>query len=431
MSEVKSAIVGDNIARIDITELSEFQGNLKDLSSENYVKLKNEILELGFSFVIHAWKNDGKLYILDGHQRTRTLMKMREEGFTVPKIPVVLVQADDYKQAKKKVLAGTSQFGEMTGQGLYEFIGESGLDWRDVIRENRFPEIDPVKFVEEFFDPSGAPAGGGSDDDVPDNVPSIAKPGDIFQLGEHRLMCGDSTNLFHVERLMDERKADMVFTSPPYNVGIKYNAHNDKMSTDDYTKMILAVMENCFEVMDDGRLIGWNIGVSPKSKPYVHAMMLEDSGFDFYRHIVWKKTGAQIPLWNNSQKKPVARYYMPNYNHELVYMASKGAVVTGGATQMPEALCMDVWDVSQFAAGGNNHPAAFPVHLVEMAMSVMSAPNENVFEPFTGSGSTMIAAEKSNRRFFGIEIDPHYVDVAIARWEKFSGKQARLIPGPA
>lgn len=156
--EIKNAIASDALVRVDVNDLVHFQGNLKDLSEENYNRLKAQILELGFSFVIHAWANvEGKRFILDGHQRVRTLLKMRQEGFTVPPIPVVMVQANDFQQAKKKVLAGTSQFGEMTGQGLYEFIAESGLDWRDVVRDNRFPEIDPVDFVVEFFDQEAEP----------------------------------------------------------------------------------------------------------------------------------------------------------------------------------------------------------------------------------------------------------------------------------
>lgn len=158
MDTIKMAINQDQLVRLPITSLREFQGNLKDLSDENYAKAKKSILDLGFSFAIHAWENDGKYYILDGHQRLRTMLKMVEEGYAVPPMPTVLVEADNFKQAKKKVLAGTSQYGQITGQGLYEFISESGLDWRDVVRDNRFPEIEPTRFVDEFY---GEPNTGG------------------------------------------------------------------------------------------------------------------------------------------------------------------------------------------------------------------------------------------------------------------------------
>lgn len=257
----------------------------------------------------------------------------------------------------------------------------------------------------------------------------IAKSGDLWILGSHRIFCGDSTSPADFKMLLDGAQADAVFTSPPYNVGISYNGYDDKKTNDEYMAMMTAVIKNCFNAMRAGRLIGWNVGVSPKSKPYHHAIRLEDAGFKLFRHIVWKKTGAQIPLWQNAKKNPVARNYMPNYNHEMVYMMVKGELEHGAATEMPEDLSMDVWDVSQFAAGGNNHPAAFPVHLAEMAIKVMTAPGEIALEPFGGSGSTIIACEKANRRCFAMEIDPHYVDVAVARWEKFTGKRAQLVGG--
>jgi DNA modification methylase len=256
----------------------------------------------------------------------------------------------------------------------------------------------------------------------------IAKRGDLWILGDHRIYCGDSTSMTDVSKLVGPDGIDMVFTSPPYNVGIKYNGFDDVQGEAEYMAMMTAVVRNCYAVMKSGRMIAWNVGVSPKSKPHHHGILLEQAGFDLYRHIVWKKAGGgNIPLWSHSKKKPVARNYQPNYGHELVYLMSKGAVEHGAPTDMPDELGMDVWDVSQFGAGGNNHPAASPVHLAQMAIDVMSAPGEVAFEPFGGSGSTMIACEKSGRRCYSMEIDPHYVDVAIHRWEKFTGKRAEKV----
>lgn len=169
MSQVELAI-GAQIS-LDIDELNYFQGDLKDLSFQNYERLKRLILKHKFAFAPHVWHFDNKWWILDGHQRYRVLKKMKEEGSTIPKIPCTQVHAHDYKSAKELVLAGTSQFGEITGQGLYEFIGESGLDWREVVEENRFAEIEPTTFVEEFYgeslNPGGAGGSGGTNEDAP------------------------------------------------------------------------------------------------------------------------------------------------------------------------------------------------------------------------------------------------------------------------
>lgn len=133
-------------ATLPIDELHDFQGNLKHLSEDNYKKLKKSIIQLGFSEPCSVWKKDGKYWILNAHQRVRTLKRMRDDGATIPDIPVNFVEATDIKEAKKKVLSLTSQFGEMTKEGLDEFMTEAGLDFKEVEESFRFPEIDFVDF---------------------------------------------------------------------------------------------------------------------------------------------------------------------------------------------------------------------------------------------------------------------------------------------
>ncbi len=134
-----------------ITEIHDFQGDLKELSKENYESLKNEILTTGFSFAPHVWldENDQKFYLVDGHQRLRVLRRLSEESYQIPPIPVVVVQADDLKQAKRRVLQGTSQYGIMKDDGLYEFMQKSEIDFSD-IKSFRLPDIDTDKFRIEF-----------------------------------------------------------------------------------------------------------------------------------------------------------------------------------------------------------------------------------------------------------------------------------------
>ena len=124
---------------IDIDKLTEFQGDLKDLPDENYQRLKDDILTLGFADPINVWSDDPEKRnpILDGHQRLKTLQKMKTEGFEIPLIPVNWVQADSYENAKKLVLSLTSQFGVITGKGLANFIKESNLRAEEVISNFR------------------------------------------------------------------------------------------------------------------------------------------------------------------------------------------------------------------------------------------------------------------------------------------------------
>lgn len=134
---------------IDLEDLNEFQGNLKELSHKNYNKLKKEILTHGFSEPVSVWIDDGVTHLLNGHQRVRVLMGLRDEGYYIPKVPASIVEASDMREAKEKVLALTSQYGEITDYGLYEFMDRAKLDY-SILENYRFPELDLEKFKEGF-----------------------------------------------------------------------------------------------------------------------------------------------------------------------------------------------------------------------------------------------------------------------------------------
>jgi hypothetical protein len=139
-------------SELDISEMREFQGNLKSLSEESYVKLKGQIIDNGFSFPIAVWKDKNSYYIIDGHQRKRVLERLREEGWEVPYVPIVSIKADSYRQAKMKLLAAASQYGKIEDQGLYEFLSEANLDIDELMESLRLPEINFDSFKNNFFD---------------------------------------------------------------------------------------------------------------------------------------------------------------------------------------------------------------------------------------------------------------------------------------
>ncbi len=152
---------------IDIDNIQAFQGDLKDLSTSSYEKLKKVIMELGYSEPISVWMDSKKkFFCLNGHQRLRVLKGMREEGFLVPKIPVNLVEAKDIREAKKKVLSLTSQFGEITEDGLHSFMVESNLDIDWVQEHLRLPEISFDHFKANFYEIEGQSSSGGAGGEV-------------------------------------------------------------------------------------------------------------------------------------------------------------------------------------------------------------------------------------------------------------------------
>lgn len=139
---------------VPLEKLRPFQGNLKELSEANYVKLKGNIQTMGFSFPVFVWtdKENGHEYLLDGHQRVRTLTEMRKEGYTIPDIPVADVKAHSFNEAKKKLLAAASQFGSFKSQGLYEFMNDNKFDLGTITENFALPEIDMEKFNAEYYE---------------------------------------------------------------------------------------------------------------------------------------------------------------------------------------------------------------------------------------------------------------------------------------
>lgn len=205
---------------VELDELAEMQ-HYKDLTEQAYIKGKTSILELGFSFPIFIWEDNGIKWIIDAHQRKRILTKMRdEEGFTIPPLPAVRIQAANKTEAKKKILAQESQYGDITQEGLYEFINEE---------DSLLDAVDLSGFVDinEFALEYGTPEENVTEDEAPEISPEPAKSelGKVYQLGRHRLYCGDSTIKENVVKLLGE--------------AIQQNTMQD-MSTDVSTKHALS-----------------------------------------------------------------------------------------------------------------------------------------------------------------------------------------------
>ena len=403
-------IKAKDIKIVPVAELRVNKANRNKHPPEQIDRLAKIIEYQGFRSPVIVSNLSG--LVVAGHGR---LLAAKKLG--IAQVPVIYQDFENSDQEYAASIADNSvaSWSELDLSGINLDLGDLGPDF----------DIDLLGIKGFTIDVADKTPGCDEDDVPAPPVDPIAKRGDIWQLGRHRLMCGDSTMIDDVEKLMDGDNADGCFTSPPYNCVIKYNQYDDKKEKEDYLEFVTIIISNLFAVMKKGRIIFWNCGSSPKSHAHAHA--LESCGFTLRRQIIWKKTGCQIPLWQNTKKNPVARYYLPNYTHENIFMASTGEIENGEPTTFDEKLANDVWEISQFSAGGKGHPAAFPVELVELPLVATTNENELIFEPFGGSGTTLIACEKTNRKCFMMEIDPHYVDVIVKRFEKYSGQTAVLI----
>ena len=231
-------------------------------------------------------------------------------------------------------------------------------------------------------------------DETPDTRTTDIALGDMFSLGNHRLLCGDSTDKAQVERLMSGEKADMVFTDPPYGIGYEYNEHNDSSPEENFI-----LVANAFKHYDCGKV--WTPG----------KMNLERdlSRFGAAKIAIWYKkfAGAGSGLGGASTFEPILivepkERKLPN---DVIVLGTDRETLNGVSLR-------------------ELHSCPKPVDLYAQLILAFSASGDKIAEPFCGSGSTLIACEKTNRKCYGMEIDPIYIDVIIRRWEKFTGQKA-------
>jgi len=256
-----------------------------------------------------------------------------------------------------------------------------------------------------------------TDEDAVPDIPDEPKTklGDIYILGNHRLMCGDSTSLDQIEKLLDGEMADMAFTDPPYNVdyGNSNNPRhksrqimNDKMNDDDWDTFvndyITALLTYCHG----------NIYIAMSDKELGHMQLtFEKLGGKWASFIVWVKDRLVL-----SGKDYHSR-------HETILYGWKDGV--SDRQRVEDRTETDVWEIKR-PSNSELHPTMKPVELVERALTNSSKSKNIVLDLFGGSGTTMIACEKLNRKAYIMELDPKYCDVIVKRWEDFTGKQAIL-----
>ena len=245
------------------------------------------------------------------------------------------------------------------------------------------------------------------EDDVPETPEEpTAKLGQIWKLGDHRLMCGDSTSIDEVNQLLENKRADMVHTDPPYGVSYQSNmrTESDKfevIKNDDVFLDIAPVIDACSS--------GWCF-VWTSWKVLTKWIDLFSSFGYPTNQVIWAKGGGGIG--------DLKRTFSSDYETALVW--HRGAELTGKRIG-------SVWKVDKDGAGTYVHPTQKPVALPEEAIDKTTCKGQTVLDLFGGSGSTLIACEKTNRKCRMMELDPKYCDVIIKRWEDFTGKKAELI----
>jgi DNA modification methylase len=339
--------------------------------------------------------------VVGGHQRLRVLL---DRGETEADVVVVNLSVKDEK-ALNVALNSPAIQGEFTSdlQALLDEICGETPDLYDalLLDELRTGDSEPVAVTE---------------DEVPDPpVEAITQPGDLWLCGEHRVLCGDSTKAEDVGRVMAEQRAAIVATDPPYGVdfkGAKYNPRakpwagiaGDKRQGDELTEWLSKVLRTCLpHVMDDAVFYVWT---APMQEGAAAAAMMQ-AGLHIQSQIIWVKNAFALGQADYQWRHEPCWYaYRKGERHRW----------NGGRDKST------VWEVTKVANQKYEHPHQKPVELFTRTLQYHTQTGEILFDPFLGSGTTMIAAEQLGRRCYGIEIASPYVDVCCRRYLNQTGQ---------
>ena len=390
-----------------VSTLIPYARNSRTHSDEQIAQIAASIKEFGWTNPILI---DGDNGIIAGHGRLSAARKLGHE-----EVPVIELKDLTETQRKAYIIADNRL--ALNAGWDNEMLT---IELNDLLADNFALEIlgfDP-KELAALLEPEMV-VGLTDENDVPD-IPDepITKLGDIYQLGNHRLMCGDSTSIDAVDKLMPET-ANMIFTDPPYLMDFTGGIHgdgsksfnakhgsikNDKMSDkegDDFLDAINSVITS--KVDGAFYITFYRLGINK------YFASMDRTGLKCRSLVIWDK--GNHTLSNSDYMSMYEPMFYGWVNNHKFYGGKNG---------------MDIWRIKR-TAKNDLHPTMKPVELVEKAVLDGSAINGIVLDLFGGSGTTIIACEKHNRHSRIMELDPKYCDVIVKRWEDFTGKKAMLV----
>ena len=416
-----------NIILMKIEDVIPYEKNPR-INKNAVSSVANSIKEFGFKNPIIVDKNN---VIIAGHTRLKAAKKLK-----MTHVPVIVADDLSEEQVKAFRLADnkTSELAEWDDDLLNEELGGIfELDMSDF----GFEELDLEKDENDIIE-----------DEIPEvdeNAEPTAKIGDIWQLGKHRVMCGDSINLFDVNQLINDELADLVVTDPPYNMNYKGAGNaskearkrtiiNDNMRDDDFDKFLDGTFNALYVGMKDGASFYMFYKELGKAA-FINA--LDKSNLDFKQELIWVKDhlvlgGSKyqsiyepilfgckgtIAIWNGKRKQR-------SVIESIDFMTENEL-----RESIKKLLNDEYTDIFRENKQLKNdlHPTMKPIRLLAKMIRNSSNIGNIVLDLFGGSGSTLIACEQIGRVCYMMEIDPHYVDVIIKRWENLTGGKAQLI----
>lgn len=383
------------IEYVPIDSIKPYKGNAKLHPDAQVEQIMNSIKEFGFQDPVGVWHDE----IVEGHGR---LMAAKKLG--IDTVPVIRLDSltDEQRRAYALVhnkLTMNSDFDvDILGEELDNIldIDMSMFDFGDII------EPEPEEVVEDDFTP------------VLSEDPK-AKRGDIYQLGEHRLMCGDSTNIEEVKCLLGGGMVDLYLTDPPYNVSYvgktadAMTIQNDSMNDGDFADFLIKAFNAANEVMKNGAAFYiWHAD----SEGYNFRKACKEAGWTLRETLIWNKNSLVLGRQDYQWKHEPCLYGWKEGTHNWY-----------GDRKQTTVIDMDRPTASRL------HPTMKPIELFAYLIQNSTQKGDAVFDSFGGSGTSIMACEELKRKCYTMELDPRYVDVIIDRWETFTGQKAVLLNG--
>ncbi len=434
----------DKVEKWSIDKLIPYARNARTHSDEQVAQIAASIKEWGWTTPILVDEQGG---IIAGHGRTLAAQRLK-----MTELPVMV--AKGWSDAKKrayviadnKLALNAGWDNELLSLELAE-IGELGFDLDLTgFTPDEIAALMPIEIIEGLTD----------EDEVPESPSKpVTMQGDIWVLGNHRLMCGDSKSFADVEKLLNGIKINLVITSPPYASQRTYDESSGfkPIHPDEYLNWYCDIASNIMaNLKDDG---SYFCNIKPNAEGlnrelYVFDLVLahvRDWGWNFADEFCWERGGIpqQVSRRFKNQFEPIYHFTKGEWKfrpeavmHEsksVPKAKGKGAGDTNAAKRQGHVSAVDGNEIDAgMAYPGNRlptfqsealgHPAAYPVGLPEFFIKAYTDSKDIIFDPFMGSGSTLIAAEKQGRFAYGTELSPTYTDMIIKRWQSFTGKKA-------
>ncbi len=393
-----------------ISTLKNWAKNPRGIKKDDFERLKKQITKLG-QYKPLLITEDGT--VLGGNMRLKAYKELGVED-----IWVSVVEAPTDKEKTEYALSDNDRAGYYEEEALADLVHDLDIDLDEFkVDLGKLTSLGDVlaQFTSEI------------EEDEPPPLPEKAesKLGEVYELGRHRLMCGDATKIDDVKKLMDGKKAEIIFTSPPYNMGGgMYENHEDNLKSQEYIDFNLKTISTWLDKFD-GYLF-WNISYNKNARwEFLEIMyrIVKETGLRFLEMIVWDK-GHAMPI---TSRDMLTRQYEDvllvgkdgaiSNDMELFYMGSK--YKRAWMNKKTQKGITNYWRVNVNKVQLENHLACFPVNLPAKAILLTTNEGDRVIDMFGGSGSTLIACEQTNRTCYMMELDEKYCDVIRKRYKNF------------